>query len=142
MTDEIAKKYFYEIFSSYSNPDLHRMMSNTVASLSTIDIPIDEYPENTKLLIHQTYFLFEALSKYITVRKYQLLAKWFINALIPLSKKLKRDITTLVTPELMWSLLDKVFNGELTHYQAKRIFPHLVDCETFEEALKKSEKDL
>jgi Asp-tRNA(Asn)/Glu-tRNA(Gln) amidotransferase B subunit len=142
VTDEIAKEYFKEIFCSYSNPDLVRMMSNTAASLGTIDIPIDEYPEDTILLIHQTYFLFEALSEYIMVRKYQLLAKWFINKLIPLSKKLKRDISTLVAPELMLTLLDKVFSGELSDYQARQIFPYLVDSETFEEAFKKSKKDL
>jgi len=137
VTEEIANKYFYNIFSSYSNPDLHRMMSNIVTSLSTIDKPINEYPEDTKLLIHQMYFLFDALSKYITVRKNQLLAKWFINKLIPLSKKLNRDISTLIKHELILVLLDKVFNGELTNYQAKQIFPHLVDSKTFEEALKK-----
>jgi len=131
---EIEDEYF-KLLNGKSNSDLNRMLSNVIESINTINQQFDDYPEETQMMICSTYLLYEFLRKYIMIRKYRLCANWFINAFIPLVKKLNRGFE-IIKPPLIANLVDKIFSGELSHYQARQIFPHLVDCETFEEALK------
>lgn len=143
MTVQEFENECLRLLSGKSNKELYKLLCNTFNSLSSMDKPLEEYPDEIKKLIITTYLINQEVLKILKTRWLNFSEKWFNENYLSFQRKCTRKHKEwYIEPNLLGDLVHRIFIGEIQYKNGVKLLPYLVDSETFEEALKKSEKDL